>query len=125
MNGHNLMQAIARVNRVFKGKAGGLVVDYIGIAKALKQAMRDYTKRDREQFGNPNIKETALLKFQEKLEVCRSLMHGYDYSAFKDCTALTEVYYTGSEQEWAMIYMGSNNDCLKNATIHFNYVPEA
>ena len=82
MNGHNLMQAIARVNRVFKGKAGGLVVDYIGIAKALKQAMRDYTKRDREQFGNPNIKETALLKFQEKLEVCRSLMHGYDYSAF-------------------------------------------
>jgi type I restriction enzyme R subunit len=85
MNGHNLMQAIARVNRVFKGKAGGLVVDYIGIAKALKQAMRDYTKRDREQFGNPNIKETALLKFQEKLEVCRGLMHGYDYSTFKDC----------------------------------------
>ena len=102
MNGHNLMQAIARVNRVFKGKAGGLVVDYIGIAKALKQAMRDYTKRDREQFGNPNIKETALLKFQEKLEVCRSLMHGYDYSAFKDC----------SETERAMIIKGGVNFLL-------------
>ena len=99
MNGHNLMQAIARVNRVFKGKAGGLVVDYIGIAKALKQAMRDYTQRDREQFGNPNIKETALLKFQEKLEVCRSLMHGYNYSAFKDCT----------ENERAMIIKGGVN----------------
>ena len=105
MNGHNLMQAIARVNRVFKGKAGGLVVDYIGIAKALKQAMRDYTKRDREQFGNPNIKETALLKFQEKLEVCRSLMHGYHYSAFKDC----------SETERAMIIKGGVNFLLAPA----------
>ena len=105
MNGHNLMQAIARVNRVFKGKAGGLVVDYIGIAKALKQAMRDYTKRDREQFGNPNIKETALLKFQEKIEVCRSLMHGYNYSAFKDC----------SETERAMIIKGGVNFLLAPA----------
>ena len=86
MAGHNLMQAIARVNRVFKGKAGGLVVDYIGMAKALKEAMRDYTKRDQDKYGNPNVKETALLKFQEKLEVCRALMHGYDYSSFKDCT---------------------------------------
>ena len=51
MAGHNLMQAIARVNRVFKGKAGGLVVDYIGIAKALKEAMRDYTKQDRDNYG--------------------------------------------------------------------------
>ena len=105
MNGHNLMQAIARVNRVFKGKAGGLVVDYIGIAKALKQAMRDYTKRDREQFGNPNIKETALLKFQEKLEVCRALMHGYNYSAFKDC----------SETERALIIKGGVNFLLAPA----------
>ena len=64
MSGHNLMQAIARVNRVFNGKAGGLVVDYIGIAKALKEAMHDYTRRDRKNFGNPDIKETALLKFR-------------------------------------------------------------
>ena len=105
MNGHNLMQAIARVNRVFKGKAGGLVVDYIGIAKALKEAMRDYTKRDQEKYGNPNIKETALLKFQEKLEVCRGLMHGYDYSAFKEC----------SEKERALIIKGGVNFMLSPA----------
>lgn len=83
MRGHNLMQAIARVNRVFNGKAGGLVVDYIGIAKALKEAMRDYTGRDRDNFGNPNIKETAFLKFKEKLEICRDIFHGYDYSEFR------------------------------------------
>lgn len=105
MNGHNLMQAIARVNRVFKGKAGGLVVDYIGIAKALKEAMRDYTKRDQEKYGNPNIKETALLKFQEKLEVCRALMHGYNYSAFKECT----------EKERALIIKGGVNFMLSPA----------
>lgn len=82
MRGHNLMQAIARVNRVFKHKAGGLVVDYIGIAKALKEAMHDYTRRDRDNFGNPNIKETALFKFREKLQICKDLLHGFDYSDF-------------------------------------------
>ena len=86
MSGHNLMQAIARVNRVFSGKAGGLVVDYIGIAKALKEAMRDYTKQDQENYGNPDIKETALVKFKEKLEVCRDFFHGFDYSKFHDGT---------------------------------------
>lgn len=64
---HNLMQAIARVNRVFGDKVGGLVVDYIGIAGALKQAMTDYTSRDKEKFGNPDIINTAYQKFLEKL----------------------------------------------------------
>ena len=86
MSGHNLMQAIARVNRVFAGKAGGLVVDYIGIAKALKEAMRDYTKQDQDNYGNPDIKETALVKFKEKLEVCRDLFHGFNYSKFHSGT---------------------------------------
>lgn len=86
MSGHNLMQAIARVNRVFYGKAGGLVVDYIGIAKALKEAMRDYTKQDQENYGDPNIKETALIKFKEKLEVCRDFFHGFNYAKFHDGT---------------------------------------
>lgn len=88
MNGHNLMQAIARVNRVYPGKAGGLVVDYIGIAKALKEAMHDYTSRDRSQFGNPDIKETALCKFMEKLEVCQGLFHGFNYSGFQHSSDL-------------------------------------
>ncbi len=82
MRGHNLMQAIARVNRVFPGKEGGLIVDYIGIAQALKAAMKQYTQRDQQRFGNPDIARTALVKWQEELEICRQLIHGYDYSGF-------------------------------------------
>ena len=82
MAGHNLMQAIARVNRVFGDKQGGLVVDYVGIASALKQAMNDYTIRDRKNYGDTDISKTAYPEFQKKLEVCRDLLHGFDYSAF-------------------------------------------
>ncbi len=84
MKGHNLMQAIARVNRVFRDKEGGLVVDYVGIASALKQAMQDYTNRDRLRFGDLDIQKSARVKFQEKLELCRDLLHGFDYSGFFD-----------------------------------------
>ena len=84
MAGHNLMQAIARVNRVFRDKEGGLVVDYVGIASALKQAMNDYTVRDRRNFGEQDVSRAALPKFQEKLEVCRALLHGFDYAGFMD-----------------------------------------
>ena len=82
MMGYNLMQAIARVNRVFRDKEGGLVVDYVGIASALKQAMNDYTVRDKKNYGNTDIGKVAYPKFQEKLSVCRELLHEYDYSAF-------------------------------------------
>ena len=82
MNGYNLMQAIARVNRVFGDKEGGLVVDYVGIASALKQAMNDYTKRDKDKYGDTDITKMAFPKFLEKLEICRDLLHGFDYSAF-------------------------------------------
>lgn len=79
MKGHNLMQAIARVNRVCKGKEGGLVVDYIGIARALKQAMKDYTNRDQSNYGDMDVAATAYPKFLEKLDACRDLMYGFDY----------------------------------------------
>lgn len=82
MIGHNLMQAIARVNRVFEDKEGGLVVDYIGIAAALKQAMRDYTARDQTNFGQMDVAKIAYTKFREKLEVCQGMLFGYDYSTF-------------------------------------------
>ena len=82
MNGYNLMQAIARVNRVFGDKEGGLVVDYVGIANALKQAMNDYTKRDKDKYGDTDIAKMAFPKFLEKLEICRDLLHSFDYSAF-------------------------------------------
>ena len=83
MSGHNLMQAIARVNRVFRDKEGGLVVDYVGIATALKKAMNDYTARDKKNYGDTDVAKVAFPKFQEKLSVCRDKFHGFDYSKFK------------------------------------------
>ncbi len=74
MRGHNLMQAIARVNRVFGSKAGGLVVDYIGIAQDLKEALQAYTERDRGQAGIPMDQALALM--QEKYEVVSAMFHG-------------------------------------------------
>ena len=82
MKGHNLMQAIARVNRVFKDKEGGLIVDYIGIASELKKAMSEYTERDNKNYGDMDVDKIAYPNFQEKLEVCRDLFHGFDYSKF-------------------------------------------
>jgi len=102
MKGHNLMQAIARVNRVFPEKEGGLIVDYVGIAGALKQAMQDYTQRDRQQFGDPDINKTARVKFQEKLEICRDLLYGFDYSGF----------YAGTDPERAQLIKGGVNFML-------------
>ena len=103
MKEHNLMQAIARVNRVFPDKEGGLVVDYVGIAGALKQAMQDYTNRDKKQFGDPDIGKTALVKFQEKLEICRDLLHGFDYSG----------WYEGSDPERSKLITAGVNFMLE------------
>jgi len=88
MQGYNLMQAIARVNRVFGDKEGGLVVDYVGIASALKQAMNDYTSRDKKNYGDTDVAKVAYPKFLEKLSICRDLFHGYDYSKFMTGTGL-------------------------------------
>ena len=88
MEGHNLMQAIARVNRVFRDKEGGLIVDYVGIASALKQAMNDYTVRDKKNYGDTDIAKVAYPKFVEKLSICRDLFYEYDYSKFMNGTDL-------------------------------------
>ncbi|MDY0213807.1 MAG: type I restriction endonuclease subunit R, partial [Desulfuromonadaceae bacterium] len=81
MRGHNLMQAIARVNRVFKDKPGGLVVDYIGIANELKQALKIYVNAQGK--GAPTLQaEEALAILLEKLDVVRGLLHGFDYSDY-------------------------------------------
>lgn len=82
MKGHNLMQAIARVNRVFKDKQGGLVVDYIGIGNELKAAMKEYTAS--KGRGRPTVDaHEALSVLLEKLDVLRAMLHGFDYSGFK------------------------------------------
>lgn len=88
MQGYNLMQAIARVNRVFADKEGGLVVDYVGIAAALKEAMNDYTSRDKKNYGDTDVAKVAYPKFLEKLSICRDIFHGYDYSKFTTGTDL-------------------------------------
>lgn len=82
MKGYNLMQAIARVNRVFQDKEGGLVVDYVGIAAALKAAMNDYTARDKKNYGDTDVAKVAYPKFLEKLSICQDLFYGYEYSKF-------------------------------------------
>jgi len=80
MTGHNLMQAIARVNRVFRDKPGGLVVDYLGIADALKKALHTYTASGGK--GNTAIdQEKAVAVMKEKYEIVRDLLHGFDYAA--------------------------------------------
>ena len=82
MRSHNLMQAIARVNRVFKDKVGGLVVDYIGIATELKQALIEYTNSKGK--GRPTINaEEALDILTEKMSILRAMLHGFEYSAFR------------------------------------------
>ena len=83
MKGHNLMQAIARVNRVFKDKQGGLVVDYIGIANDLKQALKEYTASHGR--GRPTVDaHEAYSILEEKLDILRGMLHGFDYSGFID-----------------------------------------
>ena len=117
MSGYNLMQAIARVNRVFENKEGGLVVDYVGIAPALKRAMNDYTVRDRKNYGDTNIETTAYPKFLEKLEVCRDIMHGFDYSKFN----------SGTDLERGKLISGGMNFIIdvKNENLKERFIKEA
>ena len=79
MKGHNLMQAIARVNRVYKDKEAGLIVDYIGIGADLKVALNEYTNRDRDKIPDITV---AYAIVREKLEIMRDMFYGFDYSNF-------------------------------------------
>ena len=117
MSGHNLMQAIARVNRVFQDKEGGLVVDYVGIATALKQAMNDYTSRDKKNYGDADVLKAAYPKFLEKLSVCRDKFHGFDYSKFQ----------TGTDLERSKTISGAVNFIMarEKATDKDSFVKEA
>lgn len=101
MHGHNLMQAIARVNRVFGGKQGGLVVDYLGLASSLKEALRIYT--DSQGQGEPTRDfEQALDVMQEKLDVVRGILHGFDYSDFTAATPAERVRLIADGQDFVI-----------------------
>lgn len=89
MVGHNLMQAIARVNRVYKDKTGGLVVDYIGIGEALKKALRQYTPNDQKTTGVDTEKAVALMI--EHYEIVKEIFHHFDYSKYKSSSALDKA----------------------------------
>lgn len=82
MRGHGLMQAIARVNRVFKDKPGGLVVDYLGLADELKQALATYTESGGRGTTAEDLEAEAVAVMEEKYDVVANMYHGFDWSNF-------------------------------------------
>ncbi|MBW6414825.1 type I restriction endonuclease subunit R [Methylacidiphilum fumariolicum] len=111
MRGHNLMQAIARVNRVFRDKPGGLVVDYIGLAHELKQALATYTQNGGSGQTTLDQKQ-AVAVMQEKYEVCRAMFHGFDYTR----------WITGTPQERLGLLPGAQEFILKQENGEKRYI---
>ena len=114
MRGHSLMQAIARVNRVFGGKTGGLVVDYIGLARDLRLAVSRYTESG--GGGKPVIdKEEAVRAALEKHDVCRSLFHGFDYSRWAGGSARDLLEILPAAQEHVLAEKDGKNRLIRAA----------
>ena len=112
MRGHGLMQAIARVNRVFRDKPGGLVVDYLGLAHELKQALATYTESG--GTGKPTVDQSeAVAVMLEKYEVCRDLFHGFDYSGWIDGTPSERVSLLPGAQEHILAQENGKERCLR------------
>jgi type I restriction enzyme, R subunit len=100
MQGHGLMQAIARVNRVFRDKPAGLIVDYIGIAQNLKSALQQYSKNDQESTG---VDETqAIAVMTEKYEVVRDMYHGFDYASAMSGSPQERLAMMAGAIEWIL-----------------------
>ena len=111
MRGHGLMQAIARVNRVFGDKPGGLVVDYLGLAHELKQALATYTESG--GTGKTTVDQSeAVAVMLEKYEVCRDLFHGFDYSGWIDGTSAERVSLLPGAQEHILAQENGKERCL-------------
>ena len=111
MRGHGLMQAIARVNRVFKDKPGGLVVDYLGLAQDLKKALATYTESGGE--GETALdQEQAVAVMQEKYDVCRGLFHGFDWSLWTTGTAPQRLGLLPAAQEHILAQEDGKERCL-------------
>ena len=125
MSGHNLMQAIARVNRVFGDKEGGLVVDYIGIASALKQAMKNYTKSDQNNFGDPDIKTKALPIFEDALFACKSMFNGFNYSSFLTGSDLEKGRAITGGVNYIMDLTHQERDLPEKERAQFKFIKEA
>ena len=100
MRGHGLMQAIARVNRVFRDKPAGLVVDYIGIAQRLKEALGQYSPSDRERTGIDTAEAVALML--EKLDIVQAMFHGFDYRGALSASPQARLALMGQAIEWIL-----------------------
>ena len=112
MRGHGLMQAIARVNRVFRDKPGGLVVDYLGLAHELKRALATYTESG--GTGKTTVDQSeAVAVMLEKYEVCCGLFHGFDYSGWTDGTPAERVSLLPGAQEHILAQENGKQRCLR------------
>jgi type I restriction enzyme R subunit len=100
MQGHGLMQAIARVNRVFRDKPAGLIVDYIGIAQSLKSALAQYSKPDQDKTGIDEAQAVAVML--EKYEIVRDMFHGFDYATAMDGTPMERLAMMAGAIEWIL-----------------------
>jgi len=109
MQGHGLMQAIARVNRVFRDKPGGLVVDYIGIASFLKQAIQTFRKSG--ERGEPTRDKSVIVAVMlEQLEICRDVFHGFDVDAFLTGKPATRLALLPAAREHVLEQRGADGD---------------
>ena len=114
MRSHGLMQTIARVNRVYRDKPGGLVVDYLGIAADLKKALSEYTEGDRRSTGIPQ--EEAVEIMLEKYEIVRQLFHGFDYSGFFTAPPMEKMAMIPAAMEHVLKQEDGKKRCLKHVT---------
>jgi type I restriction enzyme R subunit len=115
MRGHGLMQAIARVNRVFRDKPGGLVVDYLGLTEELKQALSTYTEaggRGRTALDQAE----AVAMMQEKVEICRGLFHGFDWSPWTRGTPQDRLSLLPTAQEHVLAQKDGKDRLLRAVT---------
>ena len=111
MRGHGLMQAVARVNRVFKDKPGGLVVDYLGLAQDLKRALAAYTESGGK--GQTALdQDEAVAVMQEKYEVCRGLFHGFDWSKWTAGTPQERLTLLPAAQEHVLAQEDGKERCM-------------
>ena len=112
MRGHGLMQAIARVNRVFRDKPGGLIVDYLGLAHELRRALATYTESG--GTGRTTVDQAeAVAVMQEKYEVCCGLFHGFDHSGWIDGTPAERVSLLPGAQEHILAQEDGKERCLR------------
>ncbi len=112
MRGHGLMQAIARVNRVFRDKPGGLVVDYLGLAHELRQALATYTASGGR--GRTALDQSeAVAAMLEKYEICRGLFHGFDCAGWIDGTAAERLGLLPAAQEHILAQEDGKDRCLR------------